>query len=134
MVAGHSRGLWECRERLGRQAEKFAGVELQHFCVERFPFTQLDATTSWVLRLFCFETKNGSSHGDFIARFERPLLHWNSVDESAGVTIEIAQNQLAVPGCNGAVMRGNRGVIQANGAVQIPSYNQVNAERKLGIA
>jgi hypothetical protein len=73
--------------------------------------------------LFGFEAENGDAHRDFVARFERALLHGNSVNESAGVTVEIAQNQLAILRLNGAVLRGNCGVIQANGAFQSPSYN-----------
>jgi hypothetical protein len=84
--------------------------------------------------LFRFETENGNSYRDFVARFERALLHWNSVNESASVTVEIAQNQLAILRCNGAVLSGNCGVVQANGAFQIPSYNQVCAERELGFS
>jgi hypothetical protein len=84
--------------------------------------------------LFRLETENGDSYRDFVARFERALLHWNSVNESAGVTIEIAQNQLALLPCNAAVLWGNCGVVQANGAFQSPSYNQVGAERELGFS
>jgi hypothetical protein len=84
--------------------------------------------------LFRFETENGNSYRDFVARFERALLHWNSVNESAGVTIEIAQNQLTILRRNGAVLWGNCGVVEADGAVPIASYNQVCAERELGFS
>jgi hypothetical protein len=84
--------------------------------------------------LFRFETENGNSYRDFVARFERAPLHWNSVNESAGVAIEITQNQLTILRSNAAVLWGHRGVVEANGAFQIPSYNQVCADWELGFS